>query len=1250
MSTSEVTRGQVDPASASTDAPEELFHRELEHVDPEMVRFMQLEEERQFRKIILIASESIAPVAVRQAMDSPFANLYAEGLPASKMVAPSENLRLEDLERHLAYFRRYGDRRYYKGCEYANFAESMAQRRAAALFATDRFEDSPVKVPASAISVNVQPLSGAAANNAVYTAFAKPGDTILGMSLVTGGHLTHGSKVNRSGQFFNAVSYGVNPETGRVDLDEIRQLAEKHRPRILIAGYSAYPFAIDWLEFRKIADSVGALLLADISHPSGLVVGGCFPSPVGVADVTMTTTHKTLCGPRGAILLTTDKEKARKIDLAVFPGEQGGPHVHNIAAKAVAFRMARSEEFMQLQRRVLRNSQHLAACLAKEGVGIAYGGTESHLFLVDLKAIEGKAPLEGEIVSRVLDLCGITCNKNTMAGDRSPMRPSAIRLGTTWITQRGFKDAEVETLAKLIARALHATDPYKVPGGKARGRARIAYEVMEEVKRDVEQLIRSVRPDFPEPLDFYAYSSAISRTPEAMSNPLSSEHAVLGGQVEPDAGWTTPASYGDADAEVAAARSAAALVDGFDGGLVRIAGPQATEFLQAAVSANLRDLAPGQGRRTLVLDPEGKVRSEAAVLRRADADGHPDYVLSTHPGDTATVVSWLRALSDGYVHFEPGDPTPKLAGPVVVEDLRVSPSDTWRRTRLLLLGSRAAEVLARVWNGASDLAAGHAQEVECDGQTVLLFRQPDRGEVPCYDLHVHPSAAGKLWNTLLEEGKDAGLRACGHESWRRIREESGGVATGADAAGCVGAGDLLEATKPFFVGQSATLSRANAASEKTEHSFEMPELPLRRTPLFDKHLERTMKSLMAPFGGWEMPLWYGKVSEEHEAVRETAALFDVSHMGVLAVRGEGARRFLDLVTTNDVSTLPVGKSQYSYLLDPTGTIVDDIIVYRMGQTDYQVVVNASNAEKVFAWLQAVLSGNAVLDRDCPARGLDVQPELLDLRDPAQGEGRRIDIALQGPASRAILQALAGSEDEAAKIGRLGSFRHCDATLAGIPAIVSGTGYTGESNAFELFVHPDHATKLWDAILSTEVEFDVLSGKDDDGNDRIERRKATAIPAGLAARDSARMEAGLPLYGHELAGEHDIDPIEAGYGSFVKFHKPFFIGRSPLLGNPERGVRKVVRFRCKKTRKFEPGDAVFNEQGTEIGTVLSCTLAGNAIVGLALVSGKGIKAGTTIGVVSKKRGGEPKPVQVLRRFPRRLVDFHREHGPLDAPLG
>src|SRR5512134_1803397 len=357
-----------------------LFRGNLAKLDRDVYDLIQLEAERQARKLILIPSESTAPLAVLEALGSSFQNIYAEGYPDEETRWMSEQ-EILDYPARLAEYRRNGDPRYYKGVEYADVVEALARRRAAQAFAANGFT-------ADQIYVNVQALSGAPANNAVYQALVNLGDTIMGLNLLHGGHLSHGSSVNRSGKWFKAVHYTVD-ENEKLNYDKIRALTLEAKPTLIIAGYSSYSWVPDWKKFREIADEVGAYFLADISHIGGLVAAGVVPSPIGYAHVVMSTTHKSIDGPRGAVLLATDASIAKKLDKAVFPGEQGGPHVNVFAALAVSFKLAQTKQFRKLQEQTVRNAKAMADLFKKRGLRVPFGGTDSHLVNVDTTTITG---------------------------------------------------------------------------------------------------------------------------------------------------------------------------------------------------------------------------------------------------------------------------------------------------------------------------------------------------------------------------------------------------------------------------------------------------------------------------------------------------------------------------------------------------------------------------------------------------------------------------------------------------------------------------------------------------------------------------------------------------------------------------------------------------------------------------------------------------------------------------------------------
>ena len=381
--------------------------------DPEVGAAIRAEYQRQCDNIELIASENIVSEAVLAAMGSVLTNKYAEGYPG---------------------------KRYYGGCQCVDVAENLAIERACKLF--------------GAKFANVQPHSGAQANYAVYMALCQPGDTVLGMNLDHGGHLTHGSPVNYSGKYFNMVSYGVNEETGVIDYDEVERQARECKPRMIIAGASAYPRVIDFQRFRAIADEVGAYLWVDMAHIAGLVAAGLHPSPVPYAHVTSTTTHKTLRGPRGGLLLTNDEDLAKKLNSAIFPGSQGGPLMHVIAAKAVALGEALTPEFKAYQGQVVKNSAALAQGLVKRGMKLVSGGTDNHLSLIDLRDM---GELTGKELERRLDEVRITANKNKVPGDpRSPFQTSGLRVGSPAVTSRGFVETDMDQVAEYIALA--ATD------------------------------------------------------------------------------------------------------------------------------------------------------------------------------------------------------------------------------------------------------------------------------------------------------------------------------------------------------------------------------------------------------------------------------------------------------------------------------------------------------------------------------------------------------------------------------------------------------------------------------------------------------------------------------------------------------------------------------------------------------------------------------------------------------------------------
>jgi glycine hydroxymethyltransferase len=993
-----------------------LFRGDLADLDPDLADLINLEAERQRRRLIMIASESTVPYAVRQALTAPYHNLYTEGYPPDEMRTMQE-AELLDFDRHLADFRRYSDPRYYKGTEFANLVESLARRRAAELFATERLS-------ADKLFVNVQPLSGAPANSAVYTALIAPGDTIMGMDLLHGGHLTHGSPAARSGKQYNAVFYGVHPETELIDYEGAYQTAMQHRPKIIIGGYSSYPLAPDWQKLREIADACGALLMADVAHVAGLIAAGVYPSPIGIADIVTFTTHKTLGGPRGAVIITHRADLAKKLDRGVFPGEQGGPHMNSIAALAVALKLAKTDQFKALQAQTVKNAARLAEKLTEHGLRLVYGGTNTHLLVVNVRTVRGAdgTPLSGDMAARILDLVGITCNRNTIPGDTTAARPSGIRLGTPWITQRGFREPEIDRLASIIAHTLQAAQPfsYAGKGGKEDPRAKLPFNALSEARHAVAQLCLEAGIDYETPVV------------GARMTEKGKQHLTL---------WV------DEMAE-RGARS------------IAVRGAAAADFLRVALTSRVYGLVVGGSEPTSVLDSDGSLIASGDLERVAEDVYH--LHLNAEGGRAA---AWLQALSDGFTIYDPLDVYGKLAGAVVINDL-----GTPTRAVSVPMGSLAG----------------------------------------------------------------------------------------------------FSAHKDYFVGARGACLQAEGGTPLPVFTWQEPtDQPIKRTPLYEAHKQLGAK--MAPFAGYEMPLWYKSVSVEHAAVRTAVGIFDVTHMGVWDVRGRAAEHFLDRLTTNDVRALKVGDAHYSYLLAIDGVPLDDIYIYRLAEDHFMIVVNASNNDKNWAWVNAVLRGEVQIDPSRPsARLLDDPSDVIlrDLRDPQYGAACRVDIALQGQGSLALLQNMANNDADKKRLAGMAWSTVGRFTLGTFDLIISRTGYTGERVAFELFVQPTQAAALFMALV-----------------------EAGAQPCGLASRDSTRIEAGLPLYGHELGGDHAFTAGDAGFGSYVKLWKPFFVGKLAYLAREQKREAVIVRFRManKGVRPPQPGAAVLDRRGGVIGVVTSCSI-------------------------------------------------------------
>ncbi len=1054
-----------------------LIRGDLASLDPAVSELIQHEHARQLAKLIMIPSETSAPQAVLQTEGSVLQNLYAEGYPHPSMHGLNQE-ELLNYSEQLAYYHRYADRRYYKGTEFCNIIESLARRRGAELLC-------PPGLTPEQIFLNVQPLSGAVANTAVYEALVNEGDTVMGLDLLHGGHLSHGSPVNHSGRHHRIVFYRVDEKTERLDYDAIYDIAQREKPKMIITGYTSYPWAPDLKKFREIADAVGAYLMADVSHVIGLVIGGVYPNPVGVAHVTTFTTHKTLMGPRGAVIVSTDEEIARKIDRAVFPGEQGGPHENKIAAIAVAFKLAQQPEYKVLQRQIVANAQALAEGFIANGLRVVHGGTDTHLVLLDCKTIgSGKERLMGDAAARILDLTNIVCNRNTIPGDRDATRASALRFGTPWVTQRGLKEPDMREIADVIALVLKTARPYTLVSPHSTSfRAKVDFDNLVEGATRIQALALMAGADADIPQEGYPFV------------------------------WTSVTLPSHNDHDLVA---------------LEVKGQAARSFLQDALTSDVSALEPEETQPSWVLEPNGAPMSPAIVLNIGRSDLTSAYRLAVPANKAVRVARWLRALSDGYVLFNDKDVPAKLPGPVVVK--------------------------------------------------VTTAEGFDTAALPA-ELHTSMNA--------------------------------------------------VAINKPFFIGQRGMSGFAlRLPVQKPVNPPEHVHASLKRTALYETHLRLGAK--MVPFAGWEMPVWYGNssVSEEHQAVRTAAGLFDVSHMGVLEFSGPHALEFLDAICTNDVHDITVGESQYAYLLDGKGDVIDDIMIYRVAAEQYLAVVNASNNDKDLAWFSTLNNppdGSAIRMPHC---------HLRDLRSPEAGDDRRVDIALQGPASLKTLLALAQNNGDSRSLANLERTAIMHTTLAGLDVFISRTGYTGESFGYEIFVHPDQSTAIWSAILEAGKPYGVR-------------------PVGLAARDSTRTEAGLPLYGHELAGPLNLAPFHIGFGGYVKSYKPYFIGKQAYYKNAAAVTSRLVRFRMnqKGVRVPKLGDPVLDTRGRVVGTVTSCALDREGYLsGMALIElSFGAKDGMAIHVFALpehtpppltslaplgSRALLPDAATVLTRFPKR----------------
>ncbi|MCJ7733107.1 MAG: glycine cleavage system aminomethyltransferase GcvT, partial [Anaerolineales bacterium] len=727
-------------------------------------------------------------------------------------------------------------------------------------------------------------------------------------------------------------------------------------------------------------------------------------------------------------------------------------------------KLAQTEEFKSLMGQIVKNCKVLNDHLEERGFRIPFGGTNTHLTNIDTKSVTGKngAWLSGDLAARILDVAGIVTNRNTIPGDLSAHNPSGVRLGTPWISQRGFREKETRQVADIIADILMSCEPF-YQGRKLR--AKVDFKILEEAKLKVREL---------------AENSGIDYKPGSHGYP----------------------HFYYLDDKADESKSTSSYI---------ISGAKSRVFLDYLLSSDIESMDCGTNQPTILYTPEGNIPAMITC------DEFQSFHLTVPAENSGLVLTWLRAVSDGYVRVDE-DVLRKIPGPVIV-------------------------------------------------------RESDR-----------------KYDSIIE-------------------------------------GDPYGKNKPFYLGMKEEKGDALPDFVWEETGSES----IKRTLLYDLHLE--LGARMVPFAGWDMPVWYDSVMDEHNAVRVSAGLFDVTHMGVFQVEGPDAMAFLDSVVSNNISALDVGESAYAHFLDPDANVLDDTLIYHRFDLEYMIVVNASNEAKIWKWLNEVKAGTVKVDNQRPwAKAYGRRTILRNLKNPLEGSDQRVDLALQGPRSRDILLALGFSPEDARKINHLRWTELCEAKSGEFDLVISRTGYTGERLAYELFVHPDQAEALFRNLLEVGKPIGIK-------------------PCGLGARDSLRTEAGLPLYGQEMAGELNIGVGGAGFGTYVKVSKPWFIGRDAYLAQEEVRENVIVRFRFseKRVRKAHYGDPVMDDQGRVIGKVTSCASDSEGyFLGQAYVNKRFANKGTLLYIyqdVEHRKGGGlsdlsygervalPDTATILSRFPR-----------------
>ncbi|MFH1422227.1 MAG: hypothetical protein ABIH42_05890, partial [Planctomycetota bacterium] len=615
------------------------------------------------------------------------------------------------------------------------------------------------------------------------------------------------------------------------------------------------------------------------------------------------------------------------------------------------------------------------------------------------------------------------------------------------------------------------------------------------------------------------------------------------------------------------------VVDYSVSAVIQVTGSRSLQFIQGVSSADFSNIAVGETKPTFLLDSKSQVIADVIVQRlEKDKRKRDRFLVIPTALNSQEVIDWLRHVSDGYVLFDEEDIMAKIEGPVVVEDLRFAEESGNKQIAFLVCGKKAKDTVTA-----------------CSKMPEVTTMSCSINNEKLYLLLVTPEKADEVLTSLTK----AGAESIGQEIIPALRKKLGlpdysGDFPKAESLYANGLQNWFGENKFYFAGMKPLNSILKRETKKKEefHWEEKESAELKKTAFFKEHAKLTKKDFLVPFAGWHMPVWYTRVSEEHAAVRNTAGIFDVSHMGLFEIKGEYATRFLDIVLSNYVPWFRTGQAFYAYALGPDGNIIDDTFTYKLADDWYYIIVNASNTDKMWTWFNGVNDRKYLIDRENPSIEVEGHADIRNLKSQELGAERKVNVALQGPNSLSILLNMISNEEEKRRLKVLPWSNVMWADISGEKCLIARTGYTGERVAFEIYVPWNFAVDFWCKTLEAGADFNLK-------------------PCGLGSRDSTRTEAGLPLYGHELAGPLNVSPIEAGYGAFVRFHKPFFIGRKAMMKNEKTRNSEIIRFKLldKNVRTLHLGDPIASKRAKHVGYVTSSVLVDEYQIGMAYIDRK-----------------------------------------------